>query len=509
MAPSCSVARLVLTGLAVVCTLSCGDEHGPQSTEPVRSLAGPPAPLPADAVLFRLHGDHPGDWFGAAVTGLGDVTGDSIPDFAVGAHQNVNGGPRPAPHAAPGYVHAYSGATGARLYTLHATDSKNIDGTDDHFGAALGTIIDLDGDGAREVVVGAYLHDGGDRIANSEDENTGGVFVFSGATGTLIRRLPGLRWGDRFGTSLATIADMDGDGKRDLLVGVEKADDPRPLNEKRINNEGSIEVLSSATFEVLSRAFGAGYNGHMGHCIVPMDDVDGDGKPDFAGGAFLYSYDGLQREVGGQGRPATGAGPNHERGAAGVFSSRTGRRLVTWKGTARMDRFGFSIATLRDPGGFIARIAVGAVQSGWVGDYHGPGYVRVFSRKDTSLLGELTGPALGDQFGWSCINAGDRDGDGHDDLLVGAPSSITVSKEGMLDRPGSLYLYSGADLSLLASARGLDPNDQFGTATADIGDLDGDGLSEILVGAPENVIGQTRPGYAVVVSGAFFDSRAD
>ena len=67
-----------------------------------------------------------------------------------------------------------------------------------------------------------------------------------------------------------------------------------------------------------------------------------------------------------------------------------------------------------------------------------------------------------------------------------------------------MRLYSGADRAPLAAYTGLLADDQFGASVADVGDLDGDGLSEVLIGAPENVPGQTRAGYAVVVSGRIF-----
>lgn len=449
-------------------------------------------------VLHRVEGDVAGDWFGIATAAVGDVNGDGVPDFAVGAHQNVNFGPRPAPDAPPGYVAVFSGADGERIHTLRGVGSKEIDGGDDHFGNAICAIDDVDGDDASEIVVGAYLYDGGDAIERSSDENTGGVFVFSGASGKVLRRLPGLRWGDRYGTSLAQIPDVDGDGRPDLVIGVEKADDPRPLRGKRINNEGSLEILSTGTQEVVSRSFGTGYNAHMGHCIAPVGDIDGDGLPDVAAGAFLYSYDGLERKK----MPER----LEQRGAAGIFSTRKGRPIVLWKGRAAHDWFGFSIASLsREVGDSVRKLAVGAIQSGWVGDYHGPGYVQFYSTRDGTLLGEVQGEEDGDQFGWSLTNVGDRDGDGRADLLVGAPASITVSKDERLDRRGRAYLYSGSDHERLLELVGLEVNDQFGASAASIGDVNGDGLSDVLVGAPRNVVGQTRAGYAVVLSGELFD----
>lgn len=458
-----------------------------------------PAPLPADAVLHTVDGAAAGDWFGWAVCALGDVDGDTVPDFAVGAIQNENLGVRPAPHAPPGYVHVYSGATGARMYALTTRGSKNIDGTDDHFGHAMTSIRDQDGDGARDLVVGAYLHDGGDDDPFSIDENTGGVFVFSGRNGEFLRRLPGARWGDRFGYALATIEDLDGDGERDLIVGVEKAD-------KYAENEGRIDVLSSRTFELLARAYGPGHNAHLGSAVAEVGDVDGDGVPDYAGGAFMFIHDGPGYADPGGDEPfaLSENDPYAEAGRASVFSGRTGAELQLWVGDAKRDHLGCALADLR--GGAETVLAVGASQSGWAGDFYGPGYVRFFGCRSGARVGELRGEFEGQQFGWTVTNVGDRDGDGHDDLLVGAPDAISVHESIQSDRPGRVYLYSGADRRLLKVIVGASTNDRFGTSAALVGDLDGDGHQEVLIGAPENVIGQTRAGYAVVVSGRYLDS---
>ena len=437
--------------------------------------------LPAEALLLRVDGDSPGDWFGYSVAAAGDLNGDGVPDFVVGAHQNENWGRRPAPTAAAGYVRAYSGATGEGLYTLHSSGSKNIDGSDDHFGYSVSSVGDLDGDGVREIFVGAYLFDAEDDDPDSNDENTGGAFLFSGATGAWLHTLPGVAWGDRFGYVVSPIADMDGDGREDLLIGVEKA-------EVDIENQGSIQILSSATFAQLARSNGPGFNSHLGCMVAPLGDVDGDGVPDFAGGAFLYATEGKSRE-----------------GKAEVFSGATGAKLFSWQGPRALDKFGYAVGNAGDvDGDGRDDVAVGARQSGWVGDFSGPGFVHVYTSRDGSLLYEHYGDAEGDQFGCFVGGAGDRNGDGRPDLFVGAPAAISVNREEMPDRPGRLHLLSGVDGRRLRTIEGLEANDQFGCSVAELGDVNGDGLSDVLVGAPENVIGQTRAGYAVVVSGAVF-----
>jgi hypothetical protein len=448
----------------------------PLPAEPEGNASVEPERIPAEAVLWRVDGDTDGDWFGMGLTGLGDVDGDGVPDFAAGAAQNYNWG-----HGEPGYVHVVSGGTGETLYTLHPSGSLQVDGRDDHFGTMLSSLGDVDGDGARELVVGAYLYD-------STDENTGGTFVFSGATGELLHLMAGEAWGDRHGWALSPIADMDGDGREDLLMGVEKTDQGEM-------NSGSIQVFSSATFERVLRVEGPGEEAHLGCSITPLGDVDGDGVPDFAGGAFMIDSKAPDERL-------------RQRGGAAAYSGRTGALLHLWLGSAAKDHLGNSIAALGAVGADAAdRVAAGAFQSGYVSDYTGPGYVRVYSLADGSGVVELRGRQVGEQFGWCVANAGDRDGDGRDDLLVGAPASITVSEQ-MLNRPGRLYLYSGADFRLLRVIDGLEPDDQLGVNLAVIGDLDGDGLDELLVGAVENVYGQTRPGYVAVLRGSFLDCRA-
>jgi len=124
------------------------------------------------------------------------------------------------------------------------------------------------------------------------------------------------------------------------------------------------------------------------------------------------------------------------------------------------------------------------------------GRARVFSGADGSLLFTFSGSTAGDLLGWSCAGAGDVNGDGRDDLVVGAPqTNVPLGR-------GYVRLYSGADGSLLRTLNGAAAGDRFGAAVAGAGDLNGDGKDDVLVGAPQNDQGGTNAGAATAYSGA-------
>lgn len=439
-------------------------------------------PLEDAEVLYRIDGEAPGDWFGYTTAALGDVDGDGVADFAVGAHQNENFGVRPAPNAPPGYVSIHSGATGERLHRLTSSGGLAIDGTDDHFGFTIANLDDVDGDGACDLAVGAYLFDGDDGLESTFDENTGGVFLFSGREGALLRSQGGALWGDRYGYVLDTVPDQDGDGARDLVVSIEKAE-----SATTIKNAGSVAVVSSASFEELVRWDGPGWEAHLGSAVAGLPDLDGDGRPEVLAGAFNYAEFEADR-----------AG----RGAAGILSSQ-GQVLLAFEGERAGDHLGASVANVGDvDGDGMADVALGAVQSGWASDFSGGGFVSVRSSSTGRELWRASSSRKGAQLGWWVAPCSDRDGDGVGDLLVGLPGAITVADP--LGTCGRLALLSGASGAVIVALEGLSPDDQFGTSCCEVDDLDGDGLREVLVGAPENVPGQARAGHALVLSGQAF-----
>ncbi|MDH3746491.1 MAG: integrin alpha, partial [Acidobacteriota bacterium] len=177
--------------------------------------------------IFSARGKKSGDHFGYSLARFSDVDGDGIGDLLVGA-------PGTGKEKRPGRVFVVSGAEGRVLRTLPAEDGAL------HFGFAV-VGIDIDGDGRKEIIVGAPA-DGNDR---------GSVFVYSDSVAPLFR-LDGESSHQQFGATLGSVADLDGDGIEELLIG-SLLRDP---NRKRRNLWGRVEVYSPGTGATLFKISG-------------------------------------------------------------------------------------------------------------------------------------------------------------------------------------------------------------------------------------------------------------
>jgi hypothetical protein len=374
---------------------------------------------------------------------------DGVPDLIVAAPRADPGG---VPGTNEGSVFVYSGAAlvkgadakDALLYQVNGEATSN--GTGElGFRQSIAT-ADLDGDGFPELVVGAWLAD--PVAAGVPQVDAGTLFIFSGAAllggarqeQALRFRLDG-EAGSRLGRPIAIVGDINRDGVPDLFVGAHRAS---PGGRQ---NAGRGYVISGADFSILHRFDGETAHDFLGRSVIPVGDVNGDGYPDLAVGAS--QGDGGQAE----GLPA------------------------------------------------------------------GPGYVNLYSGKDFTLFHRLTPPLdePAGSFGQTTVyvpapGAGvDFNGDGVPDIIVGSPEARAgiqgpPGQEGF-PRTGSVYVFSGADFSLLRRFNGErgstrpqaglpshespgtaapvgNIGDVFGDAVAVIPDTDGDGVPEILIGAP-------------------------
>jgi uncharacterized repeat protein (TIGR01451 family) len=211
--------------------------------------------------------------------------------------------------------------------------------------------------------------------------------------------------------------------------------------------------------------------------VEPVGDVDGDGAADLA----------VAAPFGNNGGSGSGSIYIHS-GADGSLIRRFDGQSGDWLGID-MDAGGDFT------GDGVPELIVGAPTADGVAS---PGRVYVFSVVDGSTIQVITGENAGDRFGWSAAPAGDVNDDGILDLYVGARDSDAAGTNS-----GRAYVYSGADWSLLFMVDGESAGDLFGQAGGGVGDLDGDGFDDIAIGAPNwGPTSAAGPGRVYVVSGA-------
>jgi hypothetical protein len=329
---------------------------------------------------------------------------------------------------------------GAPLRGQHVIGKFTGELKDDEFGESVAILGDVDGDGVSDFAVGSW------HPVPSEE---GGVYVYSGVGRTLIRRIDGAQAYEKLGFSLAALNDVDGDGVPDLAIGAPWWFEPGGWD------GGRVCVYSGATGSLVWYQPAQGSQCMLGYSIAPVGDLDGDGVDDFAAGA--PSFDTL---------------PHIYAGAAYVFSGKTGAILYTWIGDEDLLGLGASTSIVGDvDADGIPDIAVAAGLGGMSGKNRGRVYL--YSGKDGSLLQTWTGTIDNAAFGRGLAPMGDLNGDGCADLAIGSWQAST-----------DVFLYSGKDGTLIDSIHRGNVQDSFGRALANAGDLDGDGFPELLVGAP-------------------------
>ncbi len=383
-----------------------------------------------------------------AVASIGDVDGDGSPDLCVGT---TLAGPTNLG------VRYLSGRTGALIRNVAFPAGFTYSTA-----TAIAGLGDVNGDGIPDVAVGSMTDPVGAL------SSAGRVRIFSGAAGALLRTINGLAVNDCFGAALAAVGDLNGDGIGDLIVGAPQSTAPcfgaYPGN-------GYVQAISGATGAVLYTLSGPGLEDFFGASLSRMGDVDGDGVEDFAVGAPEQVCVTDNTPI----FPSTGGYVRLVSGASGATIWNVGLTQIVGPTANHFAGFGYAIGTVGDVNGDgIADLGVGAPLEG----PPAPG-VRILSGTNGALIATLLAPAnislYGDAlFGASVAGAGDVNGDGVRDVVIGAPFAYHGT-----GYDGSAFIYSASG-TVLGSVSGA-LSARLGIAVAGIGDPNGDGFSEVAV----------------------------
>jgi hypothetical protein len=426
-------------------------------------------------------GDQADSAFGSSVSTAGDVNGDGYADVIVGAPYYDNG------QNNEGRAFLYLGSASGLPSTPAWTAEGDQAGA--NFGGSVATAGDVNGDGTSDVIVGALFYDNG-----QADEGRSYLYLgsASGLATTAVWTAEGDQAGANFGWSLAPAGDVNGDGYSDVIIGV-----PGYTN-GQVNEGRAYVYLGSAGGLSLSPAWTAESDqsiANFGNSVATAGDVNGDGYSDVIVGAFNF-----QNGETGEGRAYLYLGS-----ASGLATT------AAW--TAESDQggaqFGWSVATAGDVNGDgRSDVIVGANHydgDGFAADDEGQAYLYLGSASASGLAASAAWTVAGDQnfaqFGSSVAMAGDVDGDGYADVIVGQPEYSTTPEPG--EGRALLYLGSASGLSPAPgwTVTGNQPFAQFGSSVAMAGDVNGDGFADAIIGAWNYPNGEETTGSAFVYYG--------
>ena len=442
-----TIAAAAVAGVcAALLTTASATAQEPAGARPA---GRPGAPAAAGTILhtFRGDADQPNERYGFAVSQLADIDDDGVEDILIGAPFWTDA----AGHV-DGYLDVISGRSGQRIFRLTGA-------ADDRLGYAMADAGDIDGDGVHDIVAGAT---GVTQLACTTDTAAAGrVYLYSGRTGRLLRRVDGEAAGDQFGAAVGAAGDVDRDGHADVVVGAPCHDGPAGVD------AGRGYVVSGRTGRILRTYDGEAAGDGFGWGAAGLGDITRDHKADYVFGA-------------------KDAGPG-DRGLAYVYDGRTGDPRFVLSGDDQSMEFGwFFVATAGDVDG-------DRVPDIYVGDFCGAdpvggcaaplGQAYVFSGRTGQQIRLFTGFEPNDGAGPG-RSAGDVDHDGRADVVVGLYSSSAAAQFG-----GRVVVFSGRTGAVLFDYADPNPVETLGYDAVGLGDVNRDGRVDLLVsGAVGNVV---------------------
>ncbi|MFN8350447.1 MAG: FG-GAP-like repeat-containing protein [Flavobacteriales bacterium] len=474
----------------------------------------------------RLERNQGGAFFGRSLAGAGDVNGDGYSDVIIGASKFIY----TTGASDQGSAFIYHGGPTGLGGSMNPAPTLQLFGSGGnvaYYGWWVTSAGDLNGDGYSDVAVSAYADESGGQT----DE--GIVYVYhgspTGVNGTAVVTLQSNQNTAWMGRCVSTVGDVNGDGYGDLMVGTPRYTGPESLEGICTVYLGSPTGISTAaSFQMELNSAGANF----GESVCSAGDVNGDGYTDMIAGARIYGNAGAAAVFLG-GPYSTNLTPTATRfsalanarlgaavanagdvngdgyadalfGAPGASNGQAGEGLVylhygsatglaaapslTLEVNVAGAQFGTSVSTAGDVNGDgYADVVIGAPANG-----NGAAYVFMGGAGglSTAPSATLTG---GTQCGRSVATAGDVDHDGFADVIIGSPGT------------GEARIFEGSPTGIVTTPvvvlSELPASGLFGTAVATAGDVNGDGYSDVIVGAPQAANGQANEGLAYVYHG--------
>jgi hypothetical protein len=424
---------------------------------------------------WKAEGNQASASFGYSVASAGDVNGDGYADVIAGAPDYDNG------QSDEGRAFVYHGSATGLSTTPNWTAESDQAGAD--YGVSVATAGDVNGDGYADVIVGAYYYASGQSFE-------GRAFVYHGSAAGLSTTPDWTAESDQgfayFGISVGTAGDVNGDGYADVIVGAYFYDNGQSQEGRAFVYHGSAAGLSTTPDWTAESNQDFAY---FGRSVGTAGDVNGDGYADVIVGA--YEFDNGQLDE----------------GRAFVYHGSATGLSTTSDWTAESNQvnayFGRSVGTAGDVNGDAYADAIvgafyydnGQSDEGRALVYHG-------SAAGLSTTPNWTGES--DQtwarFGISAGTAGDINGDGYADAIVGA----YLYDKGQSDEGGA-FVYHGAAAGLSTTpsrrAESNQANAWFGYSVGTAGDVNGDDYAELIVGAPYYDSGESDEGVVFVWRG--------
>lgn len=420
-------------------------------------------------MLVAFNGENSSDIAGSSSASAGDVNGDGFDDIIIGAVRNDEGGGNAgAAYLIYGQADEHASAS---LSTAVKFTGETIGG---EAGVSVASAGDVNNDGFDDILIGAY---------EGADDGSGAAYLIYGqaeplesASLSTAIRFTGEAFGDGAGYSVASAGDVNGDEYDDILIGAWKNDEEASQAGAAYLIYGQSEPLESAALVTAGVRFtGVAAFDFAGTSVASAGDVNNDGFDDILIGASQpVTSDGLVYLIYGQ---------------EATFVSGSLSSEIVFTPENLSDTLGYSVDSAGDVNadGY-DDILIGAnnVDAGAGAAYLLYGQSTPFASSSLSIAVQFTGEGEAHFAGDPISAAGDINGDGYDDLLVGANNNNELVNGG-----GAVYViygkaatYSSASLSSAPiQLNGMVENGYTGWPLADAGDVNNDGYDDILIGA--------------------------